>query len=407
MDYCGPVRNDAEYEQICDLIGKVYVRNSYFDLSGRMKNIAENDPYFTYDYSRITSSDDKVTSHVAIRERELCYGTARITMGGIADVATNPANRGQGLSRILMEDSIEFMENLGLHISILYGIPRYYHKFGYIESIPKFNLQVPVHEGLLATPSLKTRPAEKKDLQAMARLYESNYTDMNLSVIRPRKYWNMSFRIGKAIVAVDKNNRVRGYAIPLPGGEPGVLSWKEVAFSGDEAAWTLIHTCSKVAADNHAGQVAWQISPEAAFTDYVMELGGTIQRHDNRQSTGGGMIRILNLKSLFEAISPELERRVNNSLLAGKSFKLAFKTDIGALRLLVNKGNVKVGPVKAGASDIVIKIPQIYLARLIFGYRSVPQVLRSPGVAIPKAGRDILNTLFPKGNPYISPVDYF
>lgn len=57
-------------------------------------------------------------------------GEARLKMGGLGWVATSARHRKRGIGRKLIEDALAYMREHGYHVSMLFGIPNFYHRFG-------------------------------------------------------------------------------------------------------------------------------------------------------------------------------------------------------------------------------------------------------------------------------------
>ena len=69
---------------------------------------------------------------------------AWVRMGGIANVVVQSQHRGKGYASRLMREAVSYMEREGYAVSILFGIPDFYHRFGYVPVTPEYNVSVAV-----------------------------------------------------------------------------------------------------------------------------------------------------------------------------------------------------------------------------------------------------------------------
>jgi predicted acetyltransferase len=67
-------------------------------------------------------------------------GDAVIRMAGIGDVYTEREHRMKGYMRYLYEDTLTYMTEEGYDVSMLFGIPDFYTKFGYAVCLPQCHL---------------------------------------------------------------------------------------------------------------------------------------------------------------------------------------------------------------------------------------------------------------------------
>src|SRR5690242_20576154 len=66
----------------------------------------------------------------------LRIGAATVRMDGIAGVGTETEHRRRGYSRRVLEATVRWMQQGDAPLSMLYGIPDFYPKFGYATAGP-------------------------------------------------------------------------------------------------------------------------------------------------------------------------------------------------------------------------------------------------------------------------------
>ncbi|HBE14158.1 MAG TPA: hypothetical protein DCY74_08310 [Clostridiales bacterium] len=125
----------------------------------------------------------KLVSSVRVFHRTLYLEGHPIPAGAIGEVCTLPAYRGKGLSGILLQNAIRYMEKCRMPLSTLItDIPAYYQKFGWLIT-PRGLITLPLIEYTL---SLSLRPFLPEDLPAVLSLC-SPYNGLFL---RSESYWN-------------------------------------------------------------------------------------------------------------------------------------------------------------------------------------------------------------------------
>ena len=90
----------------------------------------------------ILERDGEIISHVGAYPIPLVLGPARLTPGGIGNVATHPDHRSRGYMARLMEESVRRMRERGWSLSALWGDRQRYAHFGYERCGLRFRVQV-------------------------------------------------------------------------------------------------------------------------------------------------------------------------------------------------------------------------------------------------------------------------
>src|SRR5689334_12099346 len=71
-------------------------------------------------YTQVAVVEGKIVSAVHICKRSVACGEFRLTMGGIANVATLPEYRGQGYNTACLQHAIAVMEGDAMDFSLLF-----------------------------------------------------------------------------------------------------------------------------------------------------------------------------------------------------------------------------------------------------------------------------------------------
>ena len=124
------------------------------------------------DYKVELVRDGRTVSGCWIVVQSIAVGCSQVDMGGIAGVGTEEDCRNQGLSRRVLQEAVRFMEQADLGLTMLYGIPNFYHKFGYASAGPNRMAYVDATSPVGGLPSgWHMRALEVDDLPQMQQIY--------------------------------------------------------------------------------------------------------------------------------------------------------------------------------------------------------------------------------------------
>lgn len=171
-------------------------------------------PYYTI----VAVLDGKIVSAVQICKRTIPLGEYKLTMGGIANVATLPEFRGQGLNTECLKKAVSVMEADAMDFSLLFtGINPYYGRLGYCDQ-PMTIYNGRIREQFHPKPSpYRVRPALAKDVSPIFQIYNSYNATRPLAVLRTEAYWRDWIGISpekipeNLFVAENEHGSVEGY----------------------------------------------------------------------------------------------------------------------------------------------------------------------------------------------------
>ncbi len=127
--------------------------------------------------------------HVGVIRIPVRLGRAVLTVAGIAAVATDPRARNHGIASVLLKEALEASKRAGLSFSLLFGIPDFYHRFGFVPAWPKHTATANVEE-LPSTSRWRARKARVADLAKMRQMYKKVYGPIDGTVPRdPRMFF--------------------------------------------------------------------------------------------------------------------------------------------------------------------------------------------------------------------------
>jgi len=357
-------------------------------------------------------------AHLWVIDFQMRIGTAQVRMAGIGDVYTNRQYRMKGYMRHLYEDTLNYMTAEGYDVSMLFGIPNFYTKFGYATSLPDPYFTIKTRDAEAAGPggeALISRPIEAGDMPAVIELYNELNAAWTCTIVRAPQTFT-EFRKGtdwdrrtESCLWEDGGGRLMGYAVWDR--DSTAVKVAEVGARDDRLFATILYALAQQAIEKRCESIEVHAPLGHAFAEYAQRWGATWTIAYPRY--GDGMMRIMNQQALFEKLAPELTRRLAASPLASYSGRLVLETNLGITILAREHGQVTAQPGTAHEAsaplpgDVRLELSQDKLAQLIAGYRSARDVLNSAGVSLSGEGFPLLDTLFPKGMPYIWQPDRF
>ena len=385
--------------------------------------------------------DATALSRVFINPMTLTIGVARVRVAGIGGVWTDERYRMQGYARQLMEGSVAHMLEAaaaGAHqaamaepasLSILWGIPNFYEKFGYTPAAPDVLVSLtdlphsdPVPQGW------SVRSCETRDVAAIQSLYERASARSVGAVVRPPdgRVWSKLAEIAhepaqdECRVVVRPDGQVAGYAWrgrdfwPVNTAEesPKALAIGETVACETAAADALLAAC-RIWAQEEAVR-----RPAVESAELYLPLNGAVYAAAARQNarveltwhrSGSYMIRSLSTRGLLAALVPELSRRLRATRVSAFG-TLGLVTETGTVQLELAPDGVALrrdgGGDRHGTVTQTLVVPQQVLAQLAFGTFPAGDLLDR--LARPPDGiaREWVELLFPQRQPYTHVLDW-
>ncbi len=345
--------------------------------------------------------DGLVACSLKVIDYTMRIGAAQVRMAGIADVETKKEHRMKGYMRILFQDTLDYMQHEGFDVSMLFGIPNFYPKFGYATCIAQPKVAIKTRDAELAKAQalpLQIRPVALADLPVIADLYNAVNAVRTCSVVRASSsYQGFTQGTGwwmraEAVIFDQAGQRFAGYAA-WDRNEQAVDVIEVEAL--DEAFYpALLDHFAQQAIAKRCESIRFHMPFDHPFAEFVQRYGCEWTIAQPRQADG--MLRIMNQVSLFEKLRPELERRLAAVRLDALPGTILLRTELGETVL------------RAASPDCaVLDLPQDKLIQLVTGYRSVHDVCSEPGVKMTPGSEPLWNALFPKGHPYVWMADHF
>jgi hypothetical protein len=374
---------------------------------------------------------EQVVSFLTIIPLTIAVGRARVRVDGIGGVETLEQHRKKGYSRQVLEASIAHMRRGSAALSLLYGIPDFYPKFGYATAGPEYAIQLRSLSPQAPLPAGWTqRRCRSEDAPAIHQLYEQATSRAVGAVQRPAhgEVWS---RLAATLAHAHTPEEDECRVVVSPAGDVEGYAWRgahfwpvhsdfahrfpqslvigEVVAGSALAADALLATCciwgagATTAKAEPVKDVVLSFPPQGPL--YAASLRQDTRWIISSWPAENFMARTLDVYRLLDALAPELSVR-RLALPAELSATLRLITDIGSATLLVTDAGVMVRAGEhLGAGALVLRLPQTDLMRLALGALPPDDVLDRLASPPDDRMRTVIEALFPQRRPYLYLAD--
>lgn len=368
-------------------------------------------PGFEWAAVRVALSEGQIVGALRVIDVPLRIGRARLHAGGIGWVSTDEKKRGQGICAALMADAHGYMERYRFELSLLYGIPNLYQRFGYVSAIPERSVSIQVddipHE-LVA--SYAHRPFQEEDIAAILRIYEESENDASCSVVR-HEDWILAQSLSTdpktpywpdwpgTFIFINQHDEVMGWMTPQKSERE--LHIKELG-ARDESVCEDLLVLAKVHAHRaHVDRIRFHIPPGHLFARYLEQFDSIHETHFFRNREG--MISLLDLDATLNAMLPEWTDRVRTSSSL-RDVEAGFCIGRERFRLRLREGSFEIG---RDFDGIGLDLLSTQFVLLITGSRRPEDVIGTPWRSLHENQRELLRLIFPRREPFLWPIDRF
>lgn len=370
------------------------------------------------DFTVVTDESDggKIVSSLVLISQQWTYDGLSFGCGRVELVATDPTYRKRGLVRRQMELIHAKSADRGDLVQAITGIPWFYRRFGYDMALnlggsrtflwsKKGNDESVEHE------LFRLRTGTVEDVADLMELYAVHCDDSLITAIRDENA--QRFELAGAHRASYNSRHIRmieriegsetvGYVEYRQWGarwfvhefavRPGT-SWREVAL--------FLTRALKAQADEH------NLENNPKIDRVVFRLG---VQHKIYEALGAQLepqippyawyIRVADLPAFLRHITPLLEKRLGNSVLAGHTGEIKLNFYENNLLLKFDHGKLVAmdtyEPKEMSEGDALF--PELTFLQLLFGYRSIQELndSRADCYTSKVEAKILLNILFPK-----------
>ncbi len=370
-------------------------------------------PALSVTWIMLRTEDDKQLSGLGLREYQMRFGFAQLKMGGIEGVNTTEGHRNKGYSRRVMEATMAFMNENGYDVSMLFGIPNFYHKFGYATAIPETYVEFDTKDVPTAAPTYQVRKFQTEDAPKIVDLYSANNAERTGTPLRTGIGWKEFTRRGGILpdpyVVLNETDEVIGYFVcDGDNAKKDMIARNctlvDIGFQDRTIFETIAHFLAHGVEYISADRIRCAIPADHPFAIFCRRYGCWTNTYTPKDHMG--MMRIINQSSTLKKITGELERRLQRETeLSQWSGKILISTDIGQDCLEIDQGSV--AHTNNCENGFHLEIPQDKLIQLMMGRRGIKDLAIEPDVWVNVGIIPVLDTLFPLSYPHVWWSDRF
>jgi predicted acetyltransferase len=353
--------------------------------------------------------DDRLVAHARFHHRPVRLGKARLRMTGVCEVVTHPDYRRRGLGHSVLKAALDWMRAQGQHFVTLYtGVNPFYEKLGWgTIREPRYYLPaagVPrLGEGRYRIGRVRVAETPRE----FASLYEQSCGRHPISLLRTGEYWrrwprwapgNLWFGLlDDAWTVAFEGDRIAAYGgIQRSLVDGGAISIVEACAHPDHQDALLDVHDDLAARCRDAGCESVDLNLPCDHP-----LVALLAPHGDRGVNTTGMVRVIDLPGMLEALRPELEER-SRSLPAPVRVRLG--SPVAAATIAAEPGSVSI---EDESEDSRARLTPAGLASMVLGFLPVSELGAAGEIDAEPVTMAALEVLFPDLHSHYWQIDHF
>ncbi len=359
-------------------------------------------PEYKREHNRVLYAGGELAAALRLFTYTVRIGEARLKMGGLGCVTTSGPLRQKGYAALLMSDTMRYLYRHGYHVSTLFGIADFYHRWGFASTLPEYASVIEMREAsTVAAPPFKRRAMKPGDMRAVQRIHTRNDADTACSIIRLAAHISSRWDHWKnAHILTDNKGKATAYFLAAAHGadyrveEVGVLDY----------SWcpAVLNACMTLAKKEYVSRIRFVMPPSHPFVRFLLQYNSEHEMHVSRNSNG--MMAVVNIEETLECMIPDWESRLKDTTPSDFRAEATLVVQRKPYRIRVHGGAVDVAAIN-GANKV--SLSSVELIQLITGARHLDEVLATKRRALNGSGTALLAAIFPKRTPFVWHVDRF
>lgn len=291
-------------------------------------------------------------------------------------VGTDPDYRGKGLMRKLYNELDIYIKESGYDLSMIQGIPGFYHNFGYYYSVTMDNhINMPFHNisEYSGKDEISIRECTDNDIDFLVSQDEITSSEFAVSVYRDSevlKYLlndsNKTEYGGSFYVVENKTHNMSYYFKTSLQSFGTGLTINEISENIDYMSFCkVLEFCKKDAVKNGKPYIRLDLHNESAAGKMALSMGA------EEGSPYAYQIKIDNRLDFIRKISPVLEKRLKNTMFSTLSAKLRIDMYKESVDISFNNGTIADVCISGSDSpDYTFNLPIDLFPVLMLGHRT-------------------------------------
>lgn len=383
----------AHVSQLVELSAQTF--GGYFPMRDHCRQGYLLHSHYDWHASRVALVDGHVVSHWGVWDFQMRIGHAHVRTAGIGLVMTHADHRKRGHMARVAPASIRAMRDAGYHLSILFGIGDFYHRFGYVCAWSDTTHHVDTNDlpsGRPTAPLRRFALASRTDVDA---LYNRHHAGLTGTAVRPTYARNSRGKDWLAFRWTGSRDRTLGYVVVSP--RKDHLVCREACGKVDDVLCAL----AAIARRRQLPEVRFPtLHPASALARHIRRGNCRVETFHRR--CGGAMVRTVNLAETLRSIAPELERRLADSPCAAWRGNLLVADRRQEVMLVINRSRVRLAPPRPSRHALR---GGDRIAQLLIGTHEPDETLEADRARCTGDARNLARALFPVQHPMLEHWD--
>lgn len=378
------VTTQDEVEQVAHLTAQVFPKKGEYNKVYRFLKYAYQEcPYMIKEHCWIAKDRDKVLAKLQIVDFLMQIDDVSIKTGWVNALFVVPEHWGKGYPDLLILEAYATMEKEEYDLSLGYGIRDYYRHWKVTPIMPAYDLILDAKK----IPKCQRRTMaslQNSDVEQLLRIYHQSNIGRTGIIVRSPTLWN--WMPGKPENILIKKNGYLGYRFKSDFLELQEIGAEDISFYED-----ALRELSFLAQEKGISRILATIPPDHPFSHAAIHYGAIVKIE--YKTMQGCLGRIIHFPSLMKKLAPVLEKRWKDSCFLDVEIHLQFRSEESECSLVLNQGGKRI-------ADLSIHLFLASFTQMVFGYKSVEQILAEQGVYLDKTPLQMLQILFPNGYPF-------
>ena len=382
-------------EQLAQIFAMTFPMNNFYKMYHHALDRYFYNSHYDWENSRVGLIDGKIVSHFGFWNYQMRVGMAKLKTAGVGAVLTHGEHRKHGYLTKTATAALEAVKEAGYDFSILFGIPNFYHKFGYSRAWNNTHYKISIDNLPKEKPELSVKKLKKSQYPETEKLYNNVTKTLTGTAVRPT--YSLYDKKESGYCWTDKSGKITGYIFVKT--HPGELECIEAIGDVEQIFRTLVLIAKKTLVKNINFSF---LHYELPIAKAIRRKNCTIEKH--YQACGGPMAKIVNLRTMFRKMETELSERIKKSLIPDYKGELLISNAEERINLKIRGGKVVVSD--SSKTKNCIK-GDYRLAELILGTDEPYETAEATGIKFSGDGKKLAGILFPNRHPQQMIRDFF
>ncbi|MBT3338855.1 MAG: GNAT family N-acetyltransferase [Anaerolineae bacterium] len=386
-----PAKKDDHLMDVAKITSDTYANGQHLE---EISKVYFANCHYDWDTSRLAFDGDDLIHHWGVWGFPMRLGAAQVKVAGVGAVVTRKAYRKQGLMQKAALASFEAMRESGYDLSILRG--RHYAKFGYARAWNYVTYRLNAEEIPKFTIKQSYEVLGPQHMNQIIALYNREYADFSSTVLRPT--YRMLEVGDMGAYGWFSKEKLIGYVRAEPSEDKKSLQCLEATGDAEQGLAVLGELFRK----GNYETLAFFTLPKPHPMLQIIRRGACIVE-DKYFYHSGWQVKIINLYSLIEKLTPALQARLEKSHLASWTGALALDAGDQQVTLSITAGKLNI----TSESAEYKLIGGAALGRLLIGSDESNEIFQQENITCTKEVLELANTLFPNLHPVMSHWDEY